>query len=1077
MNDTTIIKSISNIHSIIVDLLIFIFLTFFALYFTLHIGLKLDKIILPGLKIEQLYIKWDEKIHVNIDSIHITKSNSDSSFDFTTLDSHKILQRSRILNTLFSEVIINRIQINELTATFSYKEKQKAFVNIYSPSLTLRTNVDMNEHYVYVNIKEFNDRTNKVTLQGALLADTLEQKLYGDINLSVAETLPLTLSLIADPKQLKIWGKSTHTITKPIEPVVRLAHLSKTLNPWIIDYLQGKALDIEYLQASLDYDNPISFLDTLDIKASYKDVKYVFAPGYAPAISKHVDLAFKDRILFIYPRNATFYGQPAKKTWIKIDFENPTNPLLSVDVDTTARLTPQLVTWLDGYDIGLPFYQKKGKTIVKLGLTITLDDLDIRAKGTFHSKKAIFNFSNTDINVKNVQVYLDNTDVTISSLNATLLNRSVNADITGRFNPVKERGHFDVSLNHFLFGEDTSQFNLDKKHGPLKFSYILQPKADRLILPKSYWNFQDKPIVLAPLHVPFAFSTLSGSVPTTLFRSEGLFDAYVSGRFDIKNLTTYLVVDLVKFTLAESSLDQLNVPVNVIYNHGLTIAIKQKSKWDINGNKVTLNSTDIAYKNALYTIKDASIGVNGMLKTELDGHYDINSGSGKLTLHNVHVKSDTLDLLNIDKDMKVYIKQKEHEHFVEVPLLNFKLKSDNKHWSMNIKNIHLLSTYSPLLQEYNVTKGSLHVKNYYERDKIEFYGYVPYPYPILVKHNIPVNALKFSGHYSNDALKVFVNKDIDINLKYNRLNIHAKDIGFNIFALLAFINDHKSDNTAGNDASKLHVKLQANNSYFYINKERRAPADRIQLEYNKNSVTAHLLYGKHGGAVLEYKANKELYIYGDHFNDIFMNNLAEFSDFKGGELSFFVNGKDDKLTGVIRVVRTVIKDYKAINNTFAFINTIPALVTFSLPNYNKDGLTLNEGYASLNYKKSLLNINGFHLDTPELKFNGKGTLNTNTLMTDVEVSLVTEATTNLSKIPLIGYILVGKDQNTSTTTLSLKGPMNDPVVTNTLAKDIGVGSFNILTRALTFPVHYVDQAQKAIKKASKKRSAKKSKKK
>ena len=119
MNDGTIIKAISKVHSTIIDLLIFISITLFTIYFTLHIGLKLDNFILPGLKIEQLYIKWDEKIVVNIDSIKITKSNTKSQFDFKSLDAKKLLKKTRVLDSFFIEEKINNIQCD---VGYNYKE-------------------------------------------------------------------------------------------------------------------------------------------------------------------------------------------------------------------------------------------------------------------------------------------------------------------------------------------------------------------------------------------------------------------------------------------------------------------------------------------------------------------------------------------------------------------------------------------------------------------------------------------------------------------------------------------------------------------------------------------------------------------------------------------------------------------------------------------------------------------------------------------------------------------------------------------------------------------------------------------
>nr|MDA3946978.1 AsmA-like C-terminal domain-containing protein [Helicobacteraceae bacterium] len=224
--------------------------------------------------------------------------------------------------------------------------------------------------------------------------------------------------------------------------------------------------------------------------------------------------------------------------------------------------------------------------------------------------------------------------------------------------------------------------------------------------------------------------------------------------------------------------------------------------------------------------------------------------------------------------------------------------------------------------------------------------------------------------------------------------------------------------------------------------------------------------GNNGGAFLEYY-DKKFFIYGDNLNDKFMDGLAKFSDFKGGKFSFFLTGIDNKIDGVVQIKDTIVKDYKILNNVFALLNTIPALVTFSVPHYTSKGLKVHEGYASFTVEDNVININGFHVKAEEIAFNGTGSVNLTNMTHDVEMSLVTEAGTNLSKIPLLGYILVGKEEDTVTTTITMSGKLEDPVIKNTLAKDIVIAPFNIVKRALTFPVHYVEEAQKAIDEAEK----------
>ena len=337
--------------------------------------------------------------------------------------------------------------------------------------------------------------------------------------------------------------------------------------------------------------------------------------------------------------------------------------------------------------------------------------------------------------------------------------------------------------------------------------------------------------------------------------------------------------------------------------------------------------------------------------------------------------------------------------------------------------------------------------------------------------------MRFSGTYKDDKLNLFLNNDIEMTLTEEMLKVNAENVGVSLYPIFDFIKDHESTSKHNDKPSNFMIDIEATNSYLYINNVRRAPADKLLMQYTEGRLNAQLLYGKNGGAALEFNEKKELFVYGDHLNDKFMTQLAEFSDFKGGEASFYLAGKVEELRGIIRVQNTIIKDYKAMNNVLAFMNTIPALVTFSVPDYSSKGMRIDEGYAAFVYKNDIMYINGFHITGPELQFNGKGTINIDTKTVDVETSLITDATSNLSKIPLLGYILVGKEEDTMTTTITVKGPMDNPVIKNTLAKDIGVGTFNILFRTLTFPIHYIDKAQKSIKEIETKKSKEKKKKK
>jgi hypothetical protein len=1060
MNDSAIIKAISKIHSIIIDLLIFIFATLFSIYFTLHIGLKLDDLILPGIKIEKLYIKWDEKIAVNIGSMKITESNTEKKFDIKSIDPQAILEKSRVLDMFFSDITVNNIQYNDINATFRYKEHTAGYLDINGPAFKLSATVHMDNNLLLVDIKEFLESSNRSSMNGQLLIDTRDVKLYGDLNINAGDVMPLKLYLLADQTQLQLWGRGTEPFTKPIKPAIRIAHLHPKVEPWVADYHSGKAIHLEYFKGTLVYDDPVTLLDTLDARLRYDDVQYTFAPGYAPVFAKYVDVTFKDRVLSIYPQEATYYAQPGGKTWLKIDFSNPSNPLLTVDVDTSAQLAQEMLPWLKGYGITLPFYQTKGTTAVKLAIWVELNKIHVNAEGTFKTDEATFNFSNTDIDVKNVVVRLNNSDIDIQKLNATLLGNAINADLTGKLNPVTGTGRFDIAIHRLQFKNGASLFEMDPQQKTLDFTYLIQAKKDRLKIPKSYWRFNQNPIVINPLTVPFDFSTLSGNIPTTLVSSEALFEGYVTGHFNIKRLETNLVVDLLTLKTPSLSLEQTSVPLEIKYKDALYVNLKKSSDWKFGDNKVTLFPSILSYKNSLLYIQEAHFALNDLLETHLSGAYNTLDNRGSFTLMGLQAKRGRTVLLETQREVKVTVDRSGDTQFVKIPSLDLLYQQNEAEWNLSISDINNIAKQSPFLTDYNITQGRIQLRSSKSSGAINLFGSIPYPYEIIVKNNRPAKSIDFNGTYHDDKLALNINDAIEAKWKHERLNIRAKDVGFNLPAILDFIKDHPASDT--NDTkNRFKANMEAENSYLYLNEGRRAPADRLLVQYRNGDLNAQLLHGKKGGISLEY-SKKKIFIYGDSLNDIFMNGLAEFSDFKGGELSFYVVGSADDLEGIIQVKNTIVKDYKVVNNIFAFVNTIPALVTFSVPHYTTKGLKVKEAYGGFALKDNLMTIKGFHVNADELVFNGKGSVDLNTKTVDVETSLVTDATTNLAKIPLLGYILLGKEDNKVTTTITLTGPIEDPKVENTLAKDIAIAPFNILKRALTFPVHYLDKAQKAI---------------
>jgi len=87
---------------------------------------------------------------------------------------------------------------------------------------------------------------------------------------------------------------------------------------------------------------------------------------------------------------------------------------------------------------------------------------------------------------------------------------------------------------------------------------------------------------------------------------------------------------------------------------------------------------------------------------------------------------------------------------------------------------------------------------------------------------------------------------------------------------------------------------------------------------------------------------------------------------------------------------------------------------------------------------------------------GKGTANIKQNKINLLLNLKTDLASDVSKIPLVGYLIF--DGKSLSTTLKVTGKLNNPKIQTQLAKDIVVAPLNIIKRTLTLPYRLIKKA-------------------
>ncbi len=1068
MNDNTVKSAIESTHFIILSVLVFFLIVISTLYIVFSNGFQIHRLEIRGVEVRELYLKWEKGLRIEAGTIRLRESTGPKNdLDLQRMPAAVARVLAHAGDSWLYSLNLKNIRAGDSNASFFYAPKFRGFFDLKTPEADVHIDIVplADSHRLQLLSRIFLYDFN-ATATGEGDVSFSDGTLFHRFDIDVAGRISLILRLEADTTALKADLASKRPFDS-VAPLVTPLHLDPDIAQWIVDRAKGGPLVLHTLRTILPYSNPQKAIDNLYGHLTFYNARYAFTEhpeDFEPAVADHVTVVFKDKILNIVPVDATFYGQSGGSTRLDIDF-NPPHPVLDLYLDTVARLTPDLHRLIASYSIDLPFVQTKGVTHADLTLRLDLQTKQIDADGRFRIREGEIDYSGTPIELNNTRVRLEGTEVTVETLSASLLDDAVHTAVEGSFDPVSENGRLRFHVTKAAFDTGGSTVSLAEESTPPSFDYIIFPRRDRLRFGPTEWIVNGRRIRIGGFEAPFSYARFELTLPPTPVRIDPILDMNLSGRIDLPGRHARLHADVTKFKIGKFRKNQPTVGIDMNYDETLDITIFKPTQWQSDETNLTLGPVHIVNTPDRLVLQPTWISIKNLMQAKVEGVFDPKTYATALTLSNLRFYNRSFGELFHKKDaFKVYVVPVEDFHVdVIVPSLNMLFSTLKEGWKLHFFSLEALVSDSPLLDEYNLTEGSLSIWSETGDFPFMFDGEIDYPYALTVFDKKPVNKFRFKGVMHESGLtNATVNDRIRIDID-DTIKITSDHVAFNSPELVRFYLEHKApspakNGTDGRGGGEKTVWIDANDTAIVFGGGREAPADRIAVQYDKETIGAQLFKGK-GGAILDVREDR-FYLYGNNLDDEFMNRFFKFSRFKGGSLSFYIIGDTRKFDGLVRIDDTRIYDYALLNNLFALINTVPALVTFSLPSYEQRGIKIKQAYADLHYRDGNLSISGLKVDSKELDFAGQGILDYSRDTIDLTLNVKTRAGENVRKIPLVGYILVG-DDNSVMTSFKISGRMEDPNITNTIAKDIVVAPFNILKRTLNFPLHYLEELQKA----------------
>ncbi|OHE04140.1 MAG: hypothetical protein A2513_04280 [Sulfurimonas sp. RIFOXYD12_FULL_33_39] len=1043
MNDSIIINTISKIHFIIVSALSFIFLLLFIIFIFLQNGTYIEDISLQDVKIKKLYIKWDEKISLTVKEFHVLKEKRDSKSQNSYKEIIKIVQNILPFTDWFKKITIEKISFNDINATLEYLDNEKGAISISAPDFMLNSSLQKENNLIHVAIDKFVALENNLKIDGDIVVNAKNNpELVAALNIGLCDKTKLNLYVYSDIKQLfyKIESKSA---IKDAKQIVDLFDINPRIKYWIYDAIKMSSLSLDTFYGDIEYKNLNKAYLNIHAKATANDLTYIYDEKVDSVRTSKTDLEFKDGVLYIRPKDAYSYDFFLDKSWLKIDFSKQ-EELLTLYLLFKGQANKNLISLLDRYKIKLPFIQTKGTIDSNLKLEINLISTDVEAIGDFYTQDAQIKYLGLDIDIFDAHIFINNSVVKVENMVAKygdIATSHVDLDFNGK----ESSGKLTFRFDEIELSQSTLKLLNNKK--PLGAAYIISPKQDYLKIDKSIWQFKEKILHVDSMELPFDMKNFSTKIPKTAINSPELASIFMSGDiyFDLKKAN--LNIDLLKLSYLGIKLDKPLHSLNLIYDKEiLTLSSKDKLDIDINNKKLNFENIALNITPSLIKVENLLFNFEESIKSRVTAEYSLENSTGILDISDINFTNNTFgEIFKNDEGIKLFIENKNEKFSVVSKEHELEYLLDNNDWIFKINSIEKIEKYSKILQEYNLTNGYFTMSKKNTQNDIDFLLNTDYKYKFLASDNKPINNYVINGKYDSQTkdINISVNNIVKIEVK-DDIKIAADNIGININEIIDFFGDKNSTQETKKD---INVYIDTKNCYIYLSENRQIISDTINFKYLDKVLSAELVY-KNAKAVFNLNDNK-LYLYGKNFNDEFMEKLFALSKFKGGSLEFYIIGALKEYNGMFYVKDTTILEYKILNNILAFVNTVPSLVTFSLPGYNKNGVAAKSAYMAFNYKDDVYNMNNIYLKSKEIEIVGIGEASIEKNSINLDLNLKTALGSSISKIPLVGHILLGKEN--LSTTLKVTGTLDNPDVNTQIAKDIAVAPFNIIKRTLMFP--------------------------
>lgn len=450
----------------------------------------------------------------------------------------------------------------------------------------------------------------------------------------------------------------------------------------------------------------------------------------------------------------------------------------------------------------------------------------------------------------------------------------------------------------------------------------------------------------------------------------------------------------------------------------------------INNNLLNIEEADIANK-FLKADFNASIDLNTKI-----GQFNTKIGQFEIANNIISIKNENIIIdLDFSQNCKVFIPKWQLD--LEI-LDNLKI---------NLNNPSILNSYSPLLKQLgfksaqNITYEGIDFDNFkIQINNASFQSN-------FLNGNIPYEKDSFFIEKKQDT--VLINSESDLIsaiLNDKNKEIHLKNLTY-IYKedKERFFNlESNIQNIYFGGANFSIILKDTNNILSFDRLEAILNENTLNIRANKNNTNLNFNFSPN---YINLNIN--------NINDEFLNTFLQKQAVLQGVFDLNITGRNfEDFEGRFKIKNTFIKDLKGTNQLISFIDTVPSLLLFKTPTFNEKGLSVIDGEIVFDRRKDLFRIKAISLNGESVDIFGIGSVNLRLKNIDLNLELKTlkSASSVISKVPILNYVILGKNQEISTN-IKVDGSLDNPSFHTQILGDVVKSPFNLIKNIIELPTN------------------------